>query len=249
MNRWSRWAERLRRRHGRRERAGVARTLTLVHRGGSVASLHIVNRRTALHLHLRLGVVAVPSPSLFARGVATRGVSRSEPTRGQSALPIVRTVLRPDPPAVHDLERSARLDALPAFVRAPGSFVLRTPAPRESQQSQTLPAARTLPMLLATRRGHLTLNGPQTALSMHLRQRAVREEWPIARRTTVLRRTTAVASVAEAETQEGRRDRLTPARPDWAPPPAAVNVDALTNQVIQQLDRRLLAYRERMGRV
>ena len=29
----------------------------------------------------------------------------------------------------------------------------------------------------------------------------------------------------------------------------AINVDALTSQVIQQIDRRLVAYRERMGRV
>ena len=36
-------------------------------------------------------------------------------------------------------------------------------------------------------------------------------------------------------------------RSEWAAPAApAVNVEALTSQVIQQLDRRLLAYRERM---
>jgi hypothetical protein len=34
-----------------------------------------------------------------------------------------------------------------------------------------------------------------------------------------------------------------------APAPAQVNVEALTGMVIQQLDRRLIAYRERMGRV
>ena len=45
-----------------------------------------------------------------------------------------------------------------------------------------------------------------------------------------------------------------PAPPDVAASPptpvaASVDVTALTSQVIQQLDRRLVAYRERMGRV
>lgn len=50
-------------------------------------------------------------------------------------------------------------------------------------------------------------------------------------------------SVALAEAPRMRPELTMP-----APAPPAINVEALTSQVIQQLDRRLIAYRERMGR-
>jgi hypothetical protein len=42
--------------------------------------------------------------------------------------------------------------------------------------------------------------------------------------------------------------RRLPDEPAVARPAPAIDVDALTGLVIQQLDRRLIAYRERMGR-
>ena len=45
---------------------------------------------------------------------------------------------------------------------------------------------------------------------------------------------------------EPSRTAAGPAVPSPASP--AIDVDALTSQVIHQLDRRLVAYRERMGR-
>lgn len=49
------------------------------------------------------------------------------------------------------------------------------------------------------------------------------------------------AALPQGSRSRGDATPLVPA----APP---INVEALTSQVIQQLDRRLIAYRERMGR-
>jgi hypothetical protein len=62
---------------------------------------------------------------------------------------------------------------------------------------------------------------------------------------------------ARAVTTNPTNQAMQPARTALEPPPyappappavAAINVEALTSQVIQQLDRRLIAYQERLGR-
>jgi hypothetical protein len=63
------------------------------------------------------------------------------------------------------------------------------------------------------------------------------------------------ASKAE-RTQEAAPRRAAPetriverAVPAAAPPPAPINVDWIASQVMEQMDRRLVAYRERLGRI
>ncbi len=86
-----------------------------------------------------------------------------------------------------------------------------------------------------------------------LRRRATRQELPVPDRLNVLagrdRRhgEPAPAQRPDAEAlPQGSRSRSDAAPLVPAAPP--INVEALTSQVIQQLDRRLIAYRERMGR-
>jgi hypothetical protein len=88
-------------------------------------------------------------------------------------------------------------------------------------------------------------------VSGRLHRRAVRRELPVASKATVLARHRAAdaePSLAAPQSAAAQASR----RHDAAvhPAPAApINVEALTGLVIQQLDRRLIAYRERMGRV
>jgi hypothetical protein len=78
----------------------------------------------------------------------------------------------------------------------------------------------------------------------------MREELSIPSRTTVLARMAAPIAKQTQNRDNDEREFSVAPRSEWAAPAVpAVNVEALTSQVIQQLDRRLLAYRERMGRV
>ena len=102
------------------------------------------------------------------------------------------------------------------------------------RQWRQLPAERVRALELVTR----------------LRAGSVRQELPVPERAGVVARLRPQA----AETQSATMAKaLSPSVPiERMPSPAAivpVNVETLTTQVIQQLDRRLIAYRERMGRV
>jgi hypothetical protein len=90
-------------------------------------------------------------------------------------------------------------------------------------------------------------------LATRLRRRATREELTLSPKPAVL----AAAHRAPAQAAPTPSNPWTPAQtapmqPEESralPQAAALNVEALTGLVIQQIDRRLIAYRERMGRV
>ena len=88
-------------------------------------------------------------------------------------------------------------------------------------------------------------------LPVRLRLRGRRTELPAA----AIRELVAAAPGRRTPATVAAPDSLAPARagyqPFAQPAPTAVppiNVEELTSQVIQQLDRRLVAHRERMGR-
>jgi hypothetical protein len=92
------------------------------------------------------------------------------------------------------------------------------------------------------------------AIPQQLRRGATREQLPVADNVRFLsapaRAHTDAATVRRAEAAMTAPESH--ARVDASAFAAAapqINVDALTSQVIQQIDRRLIAYRERMGRV
>jgi hypothetical protein len=90
---------------------------------------------------------------------------------------------------------------------------------------------------------------PHADLPSRLKARATRVDLPVRTRTIPLAPPPAVAAAARRVPDEPVA--ASAARPAWTPsvPAPAIDVDALTSHVMQQLDRRLVAYRERMGRV
>jgi hypothetical protein len=216
--------------------ASRARPLTLVHRTA---------QRNILHLHTRVGVTSrlsfrmlgpapgaanVPAPAL----VATRrrpGVQGDHPAAIARQAPYARAVPR---------------RAAPAFVSARSPLSVHAARAFASEGPSSAP----LPALVARWRTAFDSAPNTRALVIRLRQRAARQEIAVPDRTRVLRSSprpdgpTAASRRAEQalEIPRGRAE----ASPFAAAPP--VDVDALTSQVIQQLDRRLIAYRERMGR-
>jgi hypothetical protein len=224
--------------------------MTLVHRAGLVTSVRIANRRTIVHVHARVGVIAMPSPPMFVRCTTARERSSVGTLLHQRALPATAAAPVTDTPTT-GLERPHVVDTASAFTRVPEVFAHRARQRHAERREAERHDPRAIPMqLFATRRRPLAVTGAQVDLSMRLRQRAVRQELPIPNRTTVLARTAASAGAAP-RTEAIEREQVVPMRAEWTAPVTApaVNVEALTSQVIQQLDRRLLAYRERMGRV
>lgn len=152
-----------------------------------------------------------------------------------------------------ELERPARIDTAPAFVRMPlvhpsrarQQSVERRLGDRSSIQE---PAA---PLSMLMRRPAPRVATTDVDVVTTSRSRAVRQELPMPGRTLVLARPAAAASAVAARQSDAiEREQTARARAEWiAPAPPPINVEALTSQVIQQLDRRLIAYRERMGRV
>lgn len=250
MNRWIRWADRLRRRHSRRERDGVQRTMVLAHRATAITSQLFTNRRTIVHLHAHISVLSMPGPAMFVRCVTARAATAVGPLRVQGRTAAGGAPLPasdgPGAPAQALVVRTA-----PAFVRR--SDVLRHDArpatERRSGALQDALGARVGPM--PSLRRPAVPSAAHADLPGRLRRRAVREELPIPGRTTVLVRAAAAVAAGARQRDEIEREFSAAARSARTPPVAApaVNVEALTSQVIQQLDRRLLAYRERMGKV
>lgn len=240
MNRWKQWAGQLAARHGRRETRRPAQAMTLAHRM-LASSVHLRIAAPRLHFHFRVygGVVLRPPvavPLLEQSGVfGTQGVAGSElrfvhaasgHMRGAVTGPssVSQVTLQapqfvPRPPAIARVPMERRFERLHELVRT------------WSQKSETAIAAASLPALL--------------------RQRGVRHEPPVAEAVRVFPAPARVRTEPDESLAAS-----TPVAPKRALPPEispsngrGIDVAALTSQVIQQLDRRLIAYQERMGRV
>ena len=86
-----------------------------------------------------------------------------------------------------------------------------------------------------------------------IRGRGARAEMPVPEQAAAIpvlhrRRPEVSPSPEWMPNVRGEQPRTTAGPAVPVPASAAIDVDALTSQVIHQLDRRLLAYRERMGR-
>jgi hypothetical protein len=100
-------------------------------------------------------------------------------------------------------------------------------------------------------RARLVAADTYAAIPARLRRQAARQEVPVPATITALARILPRASTAASSREPVVHEQASATRSPWMPAasPPAISVDALTSQVIQQLDRRLVAYRERMGRV
>ena len=241
--------DRIRRRHSRRERESVHRTMVLANRVTAIAPILFTNRRTIVHLHVHIGVIAMPSPAMFVRCATPRVGAAIETLRTPSRVGGVEEAFVRRSAEAFALAEQSR-PATPAFV--PSDLPTIRLRRRAAQRRGLLPSghanAPVLPMLSPKRRP--TLAGAHADLPGRLRRQSMREELSIPGRTTVLARMAAPIAKQTQNRDNDEREFSVAPRSGWAAPAApAVNVEALTSQVIQQLDRRLLAYRERMGRV
>ncbi|CAN7512410.1 hypothetical protein LJR084_003675 [Variovorax sp. LjRoot84] len=245
MNRWQGWARQLRRQHGRREARHARGAMVLLQRGGGMPSQVLVTAwRPIVQVHARFGVVRpVNMPALPAMRerrqvfVHGPGVSPHRQLDPAASRPMAAAE-REQPPAY-----AAPRFASPVFAQA-----------HHRHASAQFPQASIAPIFDPARQSHAaSVVAAQAAeLVTRLHRRAARQELSPPSKPAVLvaaHRMPAPAAAAPANAwmpapmspvqwEEGR-----------APSPAAaVNVEALTGLVIQQIDRRLIAYRERMGR-
>ena len=239
------WARHLRRRHSRQTARRAAGSMVLAIRDRAVRLVRIAARVTVINIHGRCGVTGLPSPCMFG----ATGVTRISPPAAAGRL-------------THRLgtPRSASSTSSTAGFRASGSSTVSPPfvhPPAVLAQSRP-PASRANARSLMPHTGIVTRwRGAPASASVarawhaRLRQRGVRQDLAVAAGARVLsaRPTVEVAAQqpVEVESSATVRGSLDAAGHGRGGPPA-LNVDALTNHVIQQLDRRFIAYRERMGR-
>jgi hypothetical protein len=240
MNRWSEWARQLRSRHQRAQaRSGEA--AMVFQRAIGPRSLFRSTAVTYIHLSLHAAVGIVRRPMAYRP---------------------LQAGLRPaDCASVFAMPRSGPA-SLPAAPRSPRSEMA---APRQglfvnpgepTHPANTLCSSSLeriwlpLPELATRWRTKPAVSKQAAVLPMCFRQRATRSERAPAelpRMVSPVRHATPM----EARVQAGDAQFA----PWWTIPSAvqqpapSINVDALTSQVMQQIDRRFVAYRERMGRV
>jgi hypothetical protein len=238
--------------------------MVLANRVTAIATILFTNRRTIVHLHVHVGVIAMPSPAMFVRCATPRVgaaiATLRTPSRVGAAIATLRTPSRIGGVEEAFVRRSAEAFALaeqsrpatPAFV--PSDLPTIRLRRRAAQRRGLLPSghanAPVLPMPMLSPKRRPTLAGAHADLPGRLRRQSMREELSIPGRTTVLARMAAPIAKQTQNRDNDEREFSVAPRSEWVASAApAVNVEALTSQVIQQLDRRLLAYRERMGRV
>lgn len=257
MNRWSRWTRQLRARHGRTDR-GVSRAgMVFQRRSAAAASLLLPKAGSKIHIHIypRMGITlaAVAATPLSAMRPAPHAdqvyrdrsiahLSTAAYVRQQAMHVPQRQAQGPERAIEADRVRATEttfIRTLPAFLPA---HLRRT---LEPEPSPVFRIARVITHQPSTTKA-------ATDLPARLRLRSRREEHrqPEAPRVMVLPSGRAgIIAPANYATQPARVGL----EPVYTAPPAtpavpAINVEALTSQVIQQLDRRLIAYRERLGR-
>jgi hypothetical protein len=230
-------------RHGRIDAWRALGAMMLLRGQGAAYSARTIVR-PALHLHTHFAGSALFTVSMrpaVTRTMILRSLApfasarRHEPAAAAHA----QLVLAPAP--VH----RAAVAGLPA-----PAFV---PARRFAAPSRAA-AARGEPIRLAVRRGEAAspIAAQAGAIALRLRRSASREEVrpaPPAAVLAVARRAAAQDAGHALDTVDERPvSRLHMQEARAQQPAAAVNVEALTGMVIQQIDRRLVAFRERMGR-
>lgn len=240
MKRWTSWAQQFRSRYGRREWRSAAGSMVFLRRHAPVSQSFLVSSpRIGVTLQVRAGVTLAHSPIV--------------PLAASRPAPSISTTLRQT--VVHNASPQIATAQLPPTQPAPAAVIHRRTvmfAPRPQAvaiQRQATPQRTDLPALVTAWRAKPAPTQAAIELPAILKRRVIRTEQSVQEPARILPAPAAKAAAQSNNTQAPAQH--TPAMP---PPPAmqtapAFNVDALTSQVIQQIDRRLIAYRERMGRV
>ena len=241
MNRWQAWAGRLRQRHSRIDAWRAQGAMVLV-RGAETATPVLLNDlRSIVHMHTRLAIS--PRFMLSLRpAMATPMMLRLAPSAiSARSAPISESAAGP---ASHMAMRAPSL-------RSPGiapaaAFVPRKPA----REHAMVPPLQTPPVHRSMRHREIAslVVAHAGEIASRLRRNVARHESPPPAPTAVLAAPQrAAATEVQAAVQAAAAHREADAR-RLAQPAPAMNVEVLTGMVIQQIDRRLVAYRERMGR-
>lgn len=262
MNRWQAWAGRLRARHGRVDAWRAAGEMALRRGAGAAGTVVQAHAGPVVHQHLRLAVTARFPLSLRARPAAPMVLRQPMPAGAlQAPAETPRmTIASAGPDGRPGRPGPAGPDGAPGHPGEMASVPMthRMAAPlfvpaREATARPMLAASPSAPVLRAGVQPIAPVAAAHAAqIATRLRRGATREELPPAPSAAVLTapgRAAARAAEAEAKAAVQAAARQQPSAPPQAPAAPAVDVDALTGLVIQQIDRRLVAWRERMGRV
>ena len=142
-----------------------------------------------------------------------------------------------------------------ASLLSPGIAAAAAFAPRPSARERAmLPPSQTMPVHRSMRHRDIasTVVAHAGKIASRLRRNVARHELPSSTPAAVLaapQRAAARAAATEAQAAvQAAAARREADAPRLAQPAPAIDVETLTGMVIQQIDRRLVAYRERMGR-
>jgi hypothetical protein len=222
--------------------------MSLLRRCLAIAPTASGRGRTIVNLHAPITVTWLPAAAVPA--ARPTAIDRS-PVGAFRRLGWIAAAAHASSPAAALDPASTPLAPAPtlrAFVRAaaPPQARVASVAARAERGS----AARALPTALVLMR---PLRAAAFAdLTARLTHRGRREDLPVHPRTTALASSPMAVAAAAAAVRAAAAATPTVAPAPWVAPPApppAIDVTALTSQVMQQIDRRLIAYRERMGRV
>jgi len=238
------WARAMRARHLGVARpghggAGMVLPRTIVSRGSwTMLVSHPTQLLFAPRLHFSLGARAIPPLPQPAGTFHPQMVPRLTPAK-PGLVPTVRTTAVAAAHRVVAVQRTAD-----TTVYVPGS--VRRVQTRETAESvsrifENRYRARRLPLTVETTAEQMT----------RLRRLTHRQEMTQVEPRLSLPAAPAPAQPADPPANQPAQRQARQA--EWISPPhdqpSMPGVDALTNHVIQQLDRRLVAYRERMGRI
>lgn len=242
MNRWQGWARQLRGRHGRRDALHARGALVLLQqRGGMGSQVLVTSWRPIVQVHARFGVVrpvVMPALPVMRERVVASALVPDMPSHRRSDDEVSRSM-----PVAENVRQLAY--PMPRFAAQGPRRIVPARFP-ERGIAQFHGPARQSPVAS-------TIAAQAVELATRLHRRAARQELTLSPKPAVL----AAAHRAPAPAGAVPSNAWTSAQPSpmqqdesrALPQASAVDVESLTGLVIQQIDRRLIAYRERMGRV
>lgn len=259
MRRWTGFAQAMRARHARIARRHLPSSMTLARPRAARVVSHAFHSHPSVSVHVRMPGQTSPSAPAIPPTVPQPGVIRESSRQTIRREVVYRERMRLAS-APHDSKMS-RVDvkrierADPPAPATPQA--LTAPPPR--WEARMLRPAMAQDVLQRTRRveetvRHLRLatvaaRNAADAARRVVRQASRTEERP-APAPMQLRVAATVAPAIRGEAPEEHMPRH--AQPAAAPPAVAaapaINIDTLTTQVMDQIDRRVVAWRERMGK-
>lgn len=246
MNKWQAWAGRLRKRHSRIDAWYAQGAMVLLHGAGAPIPAVRTQVRSIVHMHMRLCLSISPGFMLSLQHALAAPMMLRQVASGAAA----RSAARPESAA----GTASQAPMLATSLLSPGIATAPAFVPRMTARARTmLLLPQSAPVHLSVR--HRALSSPVAAhagaIASRLRRNVARHELPASTAAAVLASPHRAAGRAATEAQAAMQAAAAREHAEalrTAQPVPAINVEALTGMVIQQIDRRLIAYRERMGR-